>query len=294
MRHRTFRFLIAGLSVVGIATGCGGGDSGSMACAPNASAACVGPAGCMGSQMCNADGSGFVAPCDCGGGVGGAGAMGGTGATGATGATGGAGGTAAAGGTGGTSGGCTTTFADLASSWCAKRKMCDNTEDEQTCINEITNLNAVRAPKYRCEYMQGFVSCIGGKDCVTTLNTSAFSECSTESLLLIAPTNAGATLCMDYQAAMVNCGRTFDNAECLEVVKTFSDATAMQGQNCTTAACVDIVDCVAAAFGDTQFGAVGCSDTCTYPADGDCDDGGPGSTFSLCDLGTDCTDCGPR
>jgi hypothetical protein len=37
-----------------------------------------------------------------------------------------------------------------------------------------------------------------------------------------------------------------------------------------------------------------CTDTCTYDDDGDCDDGGPGSDFSLCDYGTDCTDCGPR
>lgn len=37
-----------------------------------------------------------------------------------------------------------------------------------------------------------------------------------------------------------------------------------------------------------------CTDTCTYAADGECDDGGEGSTFDVCDLGTDCTDCGPR
>lgn len=37
-----------------------------------------------------------------------------------------------------------------------------------------------------------------------------------------------------------------------------------------------------------------CTETCTYADDGACDDGGPGSAFSLCALGTDCTDCGPR
>jgi len=37
-----------------------------------------------------------------------------------------------------------------------------------------------------------------------------------------------------------------------------------------------------------------CTDTCTYAADGECDDGGPGSLYSVCELGTDCTDCGPR
>ena len=37
-----------------------------------------------------------------------------------------------------------------------------------------------------------------------------------------------------------------------------------------------------------------CRDTCAYPADGYCDDGGAGSEFSVCIHGTDCTDCGSR
>ena len=37
-----------------------------------------------------------------------------------------------------------------------------------------------------------------------------------------------------------------------------------------------------------------CDDSCPYPSDGDCDDGGSESLFDLCDLGTDCSDCGPR
>lgn len=35
-----------------------------------------------------------------------------------------------------------------------------------------------------------------------------------------------------------------------------------------------------------------CYDTCRYAFDGACDDGRPGSAFSVCDTGTDCTDCG--
>ncbi|MGD2109828.1 MAG: hypothetical protein PVI86_10585 [Phycisphaerae bacterium] len=38
----------------------------------------------------------------------------------------------------------------------------------------------------------------------------------------------------------------------------------------------------------------GCTDTCQFAFDGTCDDGGPGSSYSLCELGTDCSDCGPR
>ncbi len=37
-----------------------------------------------------------------------------------------------------------------------------------------------------------------------------------------------------------------------------------------------------------------CGDTCGWANDGECDDGGEGSAYSVCDLGTDCTDCGPR
>jgi hypothetical protein len=39
-----------------------------------------------------------------------------------------------------------------------------------------------------------------------------------------------------------------------------------------------------------------CSDTCNYHYvnDGYCEDGGPNSTSSNCEYGTDCTDCGPR
>lgn len=37
-----------------------------------------------------------------------------------------------------------------------------------------------------------------------------------------------------------------------------------------------------------------CTETCMYAADGECDDGGPGSLYSVCELGTDCTDCGAR
>ena len=37
-----------------------------------------------------------------------------------------------------------------------------------------------------------------------------------------------------------------------------------------------------------------CDDSLFLPSDGDCDDGGSDSLFDLCELGTDCSDCGPR
>lgn len=37
-----------------------------------------------------------------------------------------------------------------------------------------------------------------------------------------------------------------------------------------------------------------CTNTCPYAGDGECDDGGALSSYAICDLGTDCGDCGPR
>ena len=37
-----------------------------------------------------------------------------------------------------------------------------------------------------------------------------------------------------------------------------------------------------------------CDNTCGYAYDGDCDDGQPGSDYSICACGTDCSDCGSR
>lgn len=37
-----------------------------------------------------------------------------------------------------------------------------------------------------------------------------------------------------------------------------------------------------------------CLETCHYSGDGICHDGGWGSSFSICDFGTDCSDCGAR
>ena len=41
-------------------------------------------------------------------------------------------------------------------------------------------------------------------------------------------------------------------------------------------------------------GRAGCSNICDYAYDDDCDDGGAGSEYNLCDWGTDCNDCGRR
>ena len=37
-----------------------------------------------------------------------------------------------------------------------------------------------------------------------------------------------------------------------------------------------------------------CDNSCYFARDGECDDGGYGSTTSFCKFGTDCSDCGIR
>jgi len=37
-----------------------------------------------------------------------------------------------------------------------------------------------------------------------------------------------------------------------------------------------------------------CTNTCVWAFDSECDDGGPGAEYSDCELGSDCSDCGPR
>jgi hypothetical protein len=46
--------------------------------------------------------------------------------------------------------------------------------------------------------------------------------------------------------------------------------------------------------GDGDGGDGLCNDSCLFAADGACDDGGAGSFIPVCELGTDCLDCGPR
>ncbi len=37
-----------------------------------------------------------------------------------------------------------------------------------------------------------------------------------------------------------------------------------------------------------------CDDSCTFAGDGECDDGGEDSLYSVCEFGSDCEDCGLR
>ncbi len=57
---------------------------------------------------------------------------------------------------------------------------------------------------------------------------------------------------------------------------------------------LSILVIVLACFGMSGCKEELCNDTCYWPADGVCDDGGEDAAFDACEYGTDCTDCGPR
>ena len=60
----------------------------------------------------------------------------------------------------------------------------------------------------------------------------------------------------------------------------------------------DCTDCGVRTVADGVPVPTTCDDTCPGQAyrasNGYCDDGGPGAEYGYCELGTDCTDCGPR
>ena len=63
------------------------------------------------------------------------------------------------------------------------------------------------------------------------------------------------------------------------------------------ASCGDTVGVLTEQPGGSNSGSSSNSNsdsTCSHRSDGDCDDGGPGSNYDICPLGTDTEDCGPR
>lgn len=61
-----------------------------------------------------------------------------------------------------------------------------------------------------------------------------------------------------------------------------------------SASSIATVSVTARASGSPQTASGSCTNTCRTAHDGECDDGGPRSLYDVCDLGTDCADCGAR
>jgi hypothetical protein len=139
--------------------------------------------------------------------------------------------------------------------------------------------------------------------CVDSFCGSALSTCTEENGCLTALTCTIGSGCSqdDGNCILEYCSgvATFtpDGEDAVEAVSICMAESCLS--ECTSSGPVAGSGGVGGFSGEGGVGGVppgpgGCSDDCAYPADGDCDDGGPDSDFSGCLYGTDCTDCGPR
>ena len=81
-------------------------------------------------------------------------------------------------------------------------------------------------------------------------------------------------------------------AECNQLGFAFLDADF--GAQIREACPLTCLQCTVAASPPPSPPTGMCSESCQYPSDDTCDDGGSGSQFSICAYGSDCTDCGTR
>lgn len=130
--------------------------------------------------------------------------------------------------------------------------------------------------------------CIVGLECV-------FGTCEPT----FDPTDSGGDLCVDdYEP----CDSQFNCCDlgqhCLDFTNTNGDGVICAPEctthtECPSRCCGAIQDSVISVCYSAPCAAL-CINTCEYAYDGECDDGGPGSAFALCEYGTDCFDCGNR
>jgi hypothetical protein len=104
----------------------------------------------------------------------------------------------------------------------------------------------------------------------------------------------------DFGSDCTDCGvRSLSGGFCGDGVVTdceVCDGADLGGLSCASYGLTGTLSCLGSCDGYSTSSCGGvytCDDTCTFYADGQCDDGGPDSDWSVCDLGTDCTDCGP-
>jgi hypothetical protein len=73
-------------------------------------------------------------------------------------------------------------------------------------------------------------------------------------------------------------------------------STNYSAESSTSSTCCSDSTCPSSTPSPPPPGAIPgtCDNTCAYPYDGECDDGGPDAMYSDCAFGTDCEDCGVR
>jgi hypothetical protein len=202
-------------------------------------------------------------------GGGGSGGMGGSGGSGGTGGSGGSGGTGGSGGSGGqpVSGDINSLTAQLL--------------DELSLQNQIA-----------CECFEA-IGYASRDECLNDF-TLPTAECASAAFNLNPGASALHLACLN-PAEIVYTDCTAD-LSCIELDGTQGDAC-FDAYATVTDGCPVLPDAIVSALSACPVvipGPGGCSNTCAFPDDAECDDGGPGSETNFCAFGTDCGDCGPR
>ena len=167
-----------------------------------------------------------------------------------------------------------------------------------TLLALFTSLGNGQSAVDRAECEQAVTDCLNSglgegmttMTCDTDTLQSAAEGCTT--------TVAEYSACLHASVEQLGMALDAFTCETLSDEETAQAALAMGDQSSLPECAAIEEECPALLEGGGSSGTPsesGCEDTCTDNiADDFCDDGGPGSDFSLCPLGTDCTDCGPR
>jgi hypothetical protein len=135
-------------------------------------------------------------------------------------------------------------------------------------------------------------TCRSSGACVPAGLPGLGEECVAEEAYLCALDGPTAYACIgqfeDGEAIEAWCSKPCDeDVECTDVWVSGCCGTIQDGSTW----------CVPYAYSGSCGGGTSepiCENTCLWAGDGECDDGGPGADWDLCEYGTDCQDCGPR
>ena len=139
--------------------------------------------------------------------------------------------------------------ASFCDSYCARLSTCDSQIDAQTCASKCENETSTTLKKRRSDVIADAQACFATSDCRQVLSGARLSECVTEAAVSLAPTQPTKDFCDGLVKAFEHCDVSFDRAECLSAMKTYSDPTLAEGQGCLPKSCAQLPDCISAAFG---------------------------------------------
>jgi hypothetical protein len=190
------RGLVGALLALAIAVACSSTTKTDVdpVCAPGEAKDCRGAEACLGTQICNDQGTGFGA-CQCLSGTGGTSATGGTGGGGSGGSTGGSGGTTGGtGGTGGSVGGSGGSDDDAGDAF----QCTQSAAMAQQCLNSTQNVNCPEGRPCVCDNCACLaIACFANVGC-SAIVACAFANCNANDIACVQ--QACSTLISQYPA----------------------------------------------------------------------------------------------